>query len=38
VQRSAAISGRRKALIEAGAPLTEETLGLREPRRGKMRL
>ena len=29
---------RRQALIEAGAPLTAETLGLREPRRGVMRL
>src|SRR4051794_36525703 len=30
VQRSAEIKGRRKALIDAGAPLTVETLGLRE--------
>ena len=30
--------GRRKALMEAGAPLTAETLGTREPRRGVMRL
>ena len=29
---------RRQALIEAGAPLTAETLGLREPRQGVMRL
>ncbi|HEX8668709.1 MAG TPA: glutathione S-transferase family protein [Allosphingosinicella sp.] len=28
--------GRRKALMEAGAPLTAETLGTREPRRGIM--
>lgn len=38
VQRSAEIKGRRKALLEAGAPLTAETLGLREPRKGVMRL
>lgn len=38
VQRSASIKGRRKALLDAGAPLAEETLGLREPRRGLMRL
>jgi hypothetical protein len=25
-------------LLEAGAPLTDETLGTREPRRGYMRL
>jgi glutathione S-transferase len=30
--------GRRKALLEAGAPLAAETLGTREPRRGVMRL
>ena len=30
--------GRRKALLAAGAPLSEETLGTREPRRGIMRL
>lgn len=30
--------GRRKALLAAGAPLTAETLGTREPRRGIMRL
>ncbi len=30
--------GRRKALLAAGAPLTAETLGTREPRRGVMRL
>ena len=29
---------RRQALIDAGAPLTEETLGPREPRRGYMQL
>lgn len=38
VQRSASIKGRRQALLDAGAPLAEETLGLREPRRGLMRL
>jgi glutathione S-transferase len=38
VQRSAEIRSRRQALLDAGAPLTAETLGLREPRRGMMRL
>jgi len=38
VQRSAEIKQRRQALLDAGAPLTAETLGLREPRRGMMRL
>lgn len=38
VQRSAQIKGRRQALLDAGAPLTEDTLGEREPRRGMMRL
>jgi len=38
VQRSAEIKGRRQALLDAGAPLTNETLGEREPRRGMMRL
>ena len=38
VQRSAEIKRRRQALLDAGAPLTEETLGTREPRRGMMRL
>ena len=38
IQRSADIKGRRQALLEAGAPLTDETLGTREPRRGSMRL
>jgi glutathione S-transferase len=38
VQRNADIKGRRQALIEAGAQLTEATLGVREPRRGMMRL
>lgn len=38
VQRSAEIKGRRQALLDAGAPLAAETVGLREPRRGMMRL
>jgi glutathione S-transferase len=38
VQRSAEIKSRRQALLEAGAPLTSETLGVREPRKGLMRL
>ena len=38
VQRGASIKGRRQALLDAGAKLTAETLGLREPRRGMMRL
>ena len=38
VQRGAAIKGRRQALLDAGAPLTVETLGVREPRKGYMRL
>jgi glutathione S-transferase len=38
VQRSAEIKGRRQALLAAGAPLTTETVGEREPRRGCMRL
>jgi len=38
VQRSAEIRSRRQALLDAGAPLTSETLGEREPRRGMMRL
>jgi hypothetical protein len=38
VQRSAEIKHRRQALVDAGAPLTAETLGIREPRRGMMRL
>jgi glutathione S-transferase len=31
-------AGRRQALLAAGAPLTAQTLGTREPRRGVMRL
>jgi glutathione S-transferase len=38
VQRNAEIKSRRQALLDAGAPLTEETMGSREPRRGMMRL
>jgi glutathione S-transferase len=38
VQRSAEIRHRRQALLDAGAPLTEQTFGTREPRRGMMRL
>jgi glutathione S-transferase len=38
VQRSVEVKGRRQALLDAGAPLTAQTLGVREPRRGMMRL
>lgn len=38
VQRSAEIKRRRQALLDAGAPLTSETLGQREPRKGYMTL
>lgn len=38
VQRSVEIKSRRQALLDAGAPLTGETLGLREPRKGMMQL
>jgi glutathione S-transferase len=38
VQRSAAIKGRRQALLDAGAPLTTHSWGEREPRRGLMQL
>lgn len=38
IQLSTTIEGRRKALIDAGARLTEETYGQREPRKGVMRL
>jgi glutathione S-transferase len=38
VQRGAEIKGRRQALLDAGAPLTAETLGVREARRGLMQL
>jgi glutathione S-transferase len=38
VQRGVEVKGRRQALLDAGAPLTAETLGVREPRRGLMPL
>ena len=38
VQRNVEIRRRRDALLEAGAPLTAETLGTREPRKGVMPL
>ena len=38
VQRNADIKGRRQALLEAGARLTEETVGTREAKRGVMTL
>ena len=38
VQRSAEIKSRRQALLDAGAPLTADTIGVREPKRGMMRL
>ena len=38
VQRGTSPAGRRQALLAAGAPLTAESLGTREPRRGIMRL
>ena len=38
VQRSAEIKHRRQALLDAGAPLTGDTLGEREPRKGYMTL
>jgi len=38
VQRSTDPKARRAALLAAGAPLTAETLGTREPRKGVMRL
>lgn len=38
VQRNADIKGRRQALLDAGARLTSETLGMREARRGMMQL
>ena len=38
VQRSVEIKRRREALLDAGAPLTAETYGGHEPRRGVMRL
>ena len=38
VQRNAEIRARRQALLDAGAPLSEQSWGTREPRRGKMPL
>jgi len=38
VQRNAAIKGRRQALLDAGAPLSAQTWGEREPRKGYMTL
>lgn len=38
VQRGVTPAGRRAALLEAGAPLTAETLGTRTPKRGVMAL
>jgi glutathione S-transferase len=38
IQLSASIEGRRQALLDAGAKLTDETYGQREPRKGMMRL
>jgi glutathione S-transferase len=38
IQLNASIKGRRQALIDAGVRLTEQSWGLREPRRGVMAL
>ena len=38
IQLNASIAGRRQALLDAGARLTDETYGMKEPRRGVMRL
>ena len=38
IQLSATMEGRRQALIDAGARITAETVGQREPRKGVMRL
>ena len=38
IQLSATIKGRRQALIDAGVRLTEQSWGVREPRRGMMAL
>ncbi|MGQ0660565.1 hypothetical protein, partial [Sphingosinicella sp.] len=37
-QMSTNPAGRRQALLDAGAPLTAESVGTREPQRGMMRL
>ena len=38
IQLGTSIAGRRQALLDAGAPLTPESYGEKEPRRGVMRL
>ena len=38
IQRGAAIKSRRQALLDAGAPLTAQSYGEREPRKGYMAL
>ena len=38
VQRSTDIKGRRQALLDAGAKLTGQTMGIRTPRKGLMQL
>lgn len=38
IQLGTSIAGRRQALQDAGAKLTAETVGMREPRKGVMRL
>jgi glutathione S-transferase len=38
IQRGVDIKGRRQALLDAGAPLTNDTLGTPTPRKGMMRL
>jgi glutathione S-transferase len=38
IQRGVEIPARRQALLDAGAPLTPQSLGTREPRKGYMRL
>jgi len=38
IQLATDIKGRRQALLDAGAPLSEHTWGMREPRRGLMAL
>jgi glutathione S-transferase len=38
IQLAVDIKGRRQALLDAGAPLSEHSWGLREPRRGLVRL
>jgi glutathione S-transferase len=38
VQRNADIKGRRRALLDAGARLTSETMSMRAPRKGLMTL